>query len=205
MSWPLWMREKVREFVTAATGGPWPQMQQQATRLLEELPGEEPRGFGRRAAAAPRARTGVDKSGLPFAPPSFPSRRDRTAERNHGMRDLRFKVLRRAGGKCEFRCSSGGEPTEAHHLFGGADRRDLETEYTLAAVCEECHGRCNASPAWAREQGLAWARRMAAAAQAAKDAVATAEFTATAELLAARIALAAAQARPFTTTTTEET
>jgi hypothetical protein len=208
MSWPLWVREKVRNFVTAASGGPWPQMKDQAARLLEELPAETPaRPLGRSAAARPeRARSGgVDKSGLPFAPPSFPGKRERKAERNDRMRTLRIRVLRRGAGRCEFRCVVLGEPTDVHHLFGGADRRELESEYTLAAICEDCHDKCNASPAWAREQGLAFARRMAAAAQARGDAAALAGFTETVQLLEARIQLAAVQARPAIPNTTEET
>ncbi len=143
-----------------------------------------------------RARTGVDKSGLPFAyrPPA--GRAERRAERNHGMLRLRLRVLQRTRGKCEFRCVLLDEPTDAHHVFGGSDRRDLESEFTLAGICEECHGKCNESPAWAREQGLAWARRMAADAQAAGDQVALAGFTFTAERLEARIALAHAQQGP---------
>lgn len=137
----------------------------------------------------------MDKSALPFAFRPPPSRKERRAERNHGMLRLRLAVLRRALGTCEFRCVLLGEPTDAHHVLGGSDRRSLESEYTLAAVCEECHDRCNESPAWARGQGLAWARRMAAAAKAGGDQVAEAGFTFTAERLEARIALAAAQER----------
>lgn len=223
MSWPLWAREQVREFVLACTGGPFPQMQQQATRLLEKLPPEQPGlppGPGRapaRAGAAPAARPGrIDKSALAFPPPfGGPSKRERRAARRPEINRLRLLVLARARGRCEF-CRS-GEPTDAHHVFGGADRTDLETEYTLAAVCgspddpKSCHGHCNASPAWAREQGLAWALRMAAANVAGADRgeaeaiAALTGFTNTAELLQVRIELAAAQARPITRTTTENT
>jgi hypothetical protein len=121
------------------------------------------------------------------------------------MRVLRAVVLARAAGRCEFRCIVAGEPTEAHHVLGGADRRALESEFTLAGICDDCHGRCNASPTWARTRGLAWARRMAVDARALGALGAAAEFTRTAELLEARIALADVQARPATPTTTEET
>jgi hypothetical protein len=203
VSWPLWLRRKAREFVVAATSGPWPGMADQAKRLLEEIP-DELAAPGPRRAAPERPRTGVDKSGLAFAPPSFPSRSDRKAERNDRMRVLRITVLRRAKGRCEFRCIVGGEPTDAHHIFGGSDRQDLESEYTLAAICEDCHGKCNASPAWARRKALVFARRMAAAAQVSGDVAAVAGFLATAEQLEARIGLADVQARPVTTNQTPE-
>ncbi len=143
-----------------------------------------------------RRRTGPDTSGLRFAKPQPVSRAERNAPRNRRMRDDRFGVLKRAAGRCEFRCVLAGEPIEVHHLLGGADRRVFESQYTEAGICEACHGRCNASPAWAREQGLAFARRMAAEAQAARDGDGVAGFTFTAELLESKIALAAAQARP---------
>lgn len=194
-TWPLWVREKVRQFLTACTGGAFPQMQQQAQRLLDELPPEQATS-GARPAAAPRPRNGVDKSALPFAVKHEPTKRERKTERNDRMNALRRQVLARSRGRCEFRCAVGGEPTEAHHVFGGADRTALESEYTLAGICEDCHDRCNASPAWARAQGLAWARRMAAEALAEGRQFDAAGFGGTAELLEARIALADAQARP---------
>jgi hypothetical protein len=198
VSWPSWLRKRVREFVVAATTGPWPQMKDQAKRLLEEIP-DELAAPGPRRAGAERPRMGVDKSGLPFAPPSFPDRADRKTARNGRMHILRIAVLRRARGRCEFRCRVAGEPSDAHHIFGGSDRRELESEYTLAGICEDCHDKCNASPAWAREQALVFARRMAAAAQLAGDAAGVAGFTATVEQLEARIGLAEVQARPVTT------
>lgn len=196
MNWPRWIRQKVREFVTACTGDDWPGRRDQAQRLLDELPEERPGApeYSRNNSQRLSQRTGVDKSGLAFPPPSGSSQRERRAERNDRMRPLRIKVLRRARGRCEFRCAVAGEPVHVHHVFGGADRLELESEYTLAGICEECHGRCDESPAWAREQGLAWARRMAVEAQIAKDAIAAAEFVSTAARLEARIALAAAQA-----------
>jgi hypothetical protein len=193
-SWPRAIRQRVREFVTAATGGRWPGMEAQATRLLESLPEELVLAPERSSSPAPAPTGRVDKSALPFAPPSFPGKADRKAGRNDRMREIRITVMRRARGRCEFLCVDRGEPTEAHHLFGGADRRALESEYTVAAICEECHDKCDASPAWARQQGLAFATRLAAAAQAAGDAEAVAGFTATVEELEGRIALARAQA-----------
>lgn len=155
-----------------------------------------------------KVRTGPDKSGLPFAPPHRPDQRERKRERNRTMGSDRRAVLARSLGRCEFLCAVAGEPTEAHHVLGGADRRALESEFSEAAVCEDCHARCNASPAWARVRGLAWAQRMAArelqASALALEAERTLEaeahtgrarqFLATAERLEARIALAAAQA-----------
>jgi hypothetical protein len=199
MTWPPWVRQKVREFVGLATGGAWPQLGAQAKRLLAELPEEPAPGPGPRRGAPARPRTGVDKSGLPFAVKPSPTKAERNAPRLGRIRTLRLAVLRRAAGRCEFRCPVGGEPTDAHHVFGGADRRELESEYTLAAICDACHDRCNDSPAWARAQALLWARRMAGAAHLVKDAAAAAGFLATAEQLEARIALAAAQAPPPTT------
>jgi hypothetical protein len=198
VSWPRWIREKVREFVTACTGADWPGRRDQAQRLLDELPEEAPQASIRRKFTESGHSAHVDKSALAFPPPSGSSQRERKAERNDRMRVLRIKVLRRARGRCEFRCAVAGEPTDAHHVFGGADRVELESEYTLAAICEDCHDHCGESPAWAREQGLAWARRMAVEAQLAKDAIAAAEFVTTATRLEARIALAAAQARQLT-------
>ncbi len=201
MSWPRWIREKVRQFVTACTGNDWPGRREQAQRLLNELVDERPRGaseYSRNNSQPVSPRTGVDKSGLAFPPPSGSSQHERKAERNDHMRTLRIRVLRRGRGRCEFRCAVAGEPVHAHHVFGGADRRELESEYTLAAICEDCHGRCNASPAWAREQGLAWARRMSASAQAEQRHAGAAQFATTAARLEARIALAAAQARQLT-------
>lgn len=175
-------------------------MREQAGRLLADLPEDELLApAGRRAALAPRH--GVDKSGLPFAVVPHASKKDRRSTRNIRMNFLRYQVLARARGRCEFQCAVAGEPTDAHHVLGGADRTALESEYTLAGICEDCHGRCNASPAWAREQGLAWARRMEAGArermkQGARpqDLADAAGFQNTAELLEARIALAQAQA-----------
>jgi hypothetical protein len=141
----------------------------------------------------PRRRTGPDKSKLPFAPPSSPSRAERNAPRNRAMKFDRFKVLKRAKGRCEFRCIKAGEPTEVHHIFGGASRRSLESPYTEAGICSDCHDRCDESPAWAREQALVFARRMAAEARAAGDEGAAAGFDETAERLEGRIALARAQ------------
>jgi hypothetical protein len=152
-----------------------------------------------------RRRTGPDKSMLPFAPPSSASRSERNAPRNRAMRDDRFNVLRRARGKCEFRCVLLGEPTEVHHIFGGSSRRSLESPYTEAGICDACHDKCDESPAWAREQALAFARRMTAEARAAGDEAAAAGFDETAARLEARIALAEAQARPVTTTPEVET
>ncbi len=143
-----------------------------------------------------RARTGVDKSGLPFAYKPPPGKAERRAGRNHGMLRLRLAVLRRALGKCEFMCTLRGEPTDAHHVLGGADRQALESEYTLAALCEDCHTRCNAQPLWKHERGLVWARRLAAEAKARGDLVAVAGFTFTAELLEGKLALAHAQQGP---------
>ncbi len=197
MSWPRWIREKVREFVTACTGADWPGRHDQAQRLLEELPEEGASQASTRfkLPGCDNQATGrIDKSALPFAPPTFPSRADRKAERNERMLRLRLLVLRRARGRCEFRCDSRDEPVHAHHVFGGAGRQESEGEYTLAAVCETCHGKCNASPAWAREQALLWASRMAGEAHLLRNEEAAAGFRATAELLEARIALAAAQA-----------
>lgn len=205
MNWPFWLRRKVREFITAASGGPWPQMREQAERLLEELPDEvSARAVGARPAPA-RARPagGVDKSRLPFAPPVHRDRSARRADRNVGMRDLRFKVLERAAKRCEFRCDVPGEPTEVHHIFGGSDRIALESEFTLAGICDACHDRCDESPAWARAAALRFARRRAAEAQARGDAAAVAGFTETAERLEGRIALAEAQALPVTPTAKE--
>jgi hypothetical protein len=199
VSWPRALREKVREFVTAATGGPWPQMRQQAQRLLDVLQPELPLGAAPRPAPAERPRGGVDKSGLPFAPNLGPSQRERKVERNGRVNVYRRRVMARSRGRCEF-CLV-GEAFEAHHVLGGADRQALESEFTMAAVCggpedpKGCHHRCNASPAWAREQGLAWARRQAAAALGAGDAPSAAKFNETAELLEGRLALAAAQER----------
>jgi hypothetical protein len=200
VSWPRALREKVREFVTAATGGPWPQMRQQAQRLLDDLPPELPPGAAARPPPGVRAvGGGVDKSALPFAPNLGPSQRDRKVDRNGRVNVYRRRVMARSRGRCEF-CLL-GEALEAHHVLGGADRQALESEFTMAAVCggpedpQGCHHRCNASPAWAREQGLAFARRMAASAQARGDAAAAAGFQSTVELLEARTALAAAQER----------
>lgn len=199
MSWHRGLREKVREFLTACVGPDWPGRAAQAQRLLDALPSEADLATaGRRGAAEPPPRPGrIDKSALPFAPRMHERQRTRAADAVGGIGVLRQRVLARARGRCEFRCAVPGEPTDAHHVLGGADRRSLESEFTLAAVCEECHGRCNASPAWAREQGLAWARRMADDARAAGDETGVAGFTATAELLEGRVALAAAQARPL--------
>jgi hypothetical protein len=202
MTWPPWLRQQARDFVQACTGPDWPGRPDQAQRLLEELdrrdPGPAP---GPRRASPSRPRTGVDKSALPFGVKPSPTKAERNAPRNERVWDLRRLVLRRARGRCEFRCIKAGEPTEAHHVFGGADRRLLEGPYTMAGICDDCHDRCDESPAWARQQALLWARRMAGEAHLLRDDAAAAGFRQTAELLEGRIALAAAQARPVTTTT----
>lgn len=204
MSWPLWLRQKVRDFVDLAALGPWPQMRDQARRLADELPPEEPRSPGTRARARAKPRGGVDKSGLPFAPVTGPSQRGRRGDRNDRVWDLRWVVLRRAkrwfGNFCEFcRC---GEPQHLHHVLKGSDRVSEEDESTGAAVCRECHDRTEESPAWAREQGLVWALRLAAEARRRQLDELAARFDRTAEILEGKIALAAAQARPVARETT---
>jgi hypothetical protein len=183
-SWPLWLRTKVRQFVTAASGGPWPGMRDQAARLLEQLP-DELAAPGPRRAAPERPRGGVDKSGLPFAPPQRPTRMDRRDERNARMRRIWAAVHARAGKRCEW-CRD-GEAVEVHHTLGGSDRTALEDEKTCCGLCEDCHERTELEPIWDLEQSLAWARRL--------------RFSETAEILEGKLALAAAQARPITRTT----
>lgn len=139
-------------------------------------------------------RTGPDKSGLPFAFKPPPDKRERNAERAVELRGVRLKIHRRAHGRCEFLCILAGEPTEAHHVFSGAERRELESEFTMAWVCEDCHKRTEAEPLWDLEQSLAWARRLAADAARRRDYLAAGAFTFTAERIEAKQALAAAQA-----------
>ncbi len=140
-----------------------------------------------------RRRTGPDKSALAFPVVPSPTKVERNAPRNRAIGALRIRVIREARGRCAYRCTKGGEPSEAHHLFGGKDRRALESPYTLAPLCDDCHDKADASPAWNREQALAWARREAAAARAARDEQRAAGFDETAAELERRIALAQAQ------------
>lgn len=197
MTWPRWTRDRVREFVRAATGGAWPGMAAQAQRLLEQLPAEQPsQTVGGRAPAAPRRTGGVDKSRLPFAPiaPGVP-KETRTADRNAKVRDIRSRVMRRArewfGNRCEF-CRR-YEPVTMHHVLKGADRRPHEDDSTCAALCDDCDKATEASPTAARLKALEWARRLAAEARRRNVPDLAAAFDRTAEILEGKIALARAQ------------
>lgn len=141
-----------------------------------------------------KVRTGVDKSGLPFSYKPPPGKRERNAERTVALRGARLKIQRRSHGRCEFLCILAGEPTEAHHALSGSSRRELESEYSMAWVCEDCHKRTEAEPLWDLDQSLAWARRQAAASAKRGDYLGAEAFTFTAERLEGKLALAAAQA-----------
>lgn len=200
------LADRLVEFVTAATAGPWPGMAGQALRLVEDV---------RRAASAPRPagpaprrerpRGGVDKSGLPFAVRHTPTRRERNAaERTPKVRGIRFRVFERCrawfGNRCEW-CRT-GEPVSMHHVFKGSERRLLEDDATAAALCEDCDARTehqeggSGGPAWARHAALEWARRCADAARQHGDAELAARFLETARILEGKIALARAQEGP---------
>jgi hypothetical protein len=76
----------------------------------------------RRRSRSPRA-TGTDKEA-------------KRQKRNEGMREIRAKVMERAGGRCEI---CGSAATEAHHLISGPLRRRMESADTVVALCVAHH------------------------------------------------------------------
>lgn len=152
-----------------------------------------------------KPRRGPDKSGLPFAVKPSPTKAERNAGRNARVRDLRFRVMRRArlwcGNLCEF-CRN-YEPVTMHHVLKGAERRALEDDATCAAVCELCDDRTEnqvrgaGGPSWARAQAVTWARRLAGLARRRRAPELAERLDRTAEILEAKIALAESQSRPL--------
>lgn len=210
MSWPVWLREMARDFVTACTEADWPGRRAQARRLLAHIERQEKGARAQHVSApvvgdAPAAPTGrIDKSALPFPPPSGGSpkaarRRERNGVLFWKIRPLVFRRCREwFANRCEF-CRE-GRPDEAHHVLKGSDKVVEESEATMAALCDDCHDKTEAEPHWARVKAFHWARRCAAEARRRGLAELAAAFDRTAELLEGKIALF--EAKGIATTTT---
>lgn len=68
------------------------------------------------------------------------ARKVRTAKRETRkaqLNALRHAVFERAAGRCEY-CQI-ATPTDLEHVFGGRNRRALESFETCLAICWECH------------------------------------------------------------------
>lgn len=116
-------------------------MRSLSPRVLRDLrdyfrssPIDLPRSLRERWVAALEAALAPKKS----AAPAKKRRAEKKATHREEMGDIRRHVLERAKGRCEF-CGVTTASLEVDHMFGGANRRTLQSVFTCWALCRFCH------------------------------------------------------------------